>query len=601
MVNQATTSPTPQADFTSDSGTALSGLDSSLLQSQIADQILLNEATFGEVASLDELCFNPMDTLFQDIDFYRPLDLDFDDLGIPPLDFPNPTSWDPSRGYAAFQRSPWLCEAKQEKPTLPVKEELSHFTQDDHRLESWIHAPSFHPDATAPELVAAVISSGATFTAVPTIWQFGLAMQEIVRVKIFSGFEESNAHTRDLKALQAFMMCLDVGMWSGRRDKLLRQAAMFSALADSSVTLPLDSDPSEVVEEKWQQFITHESYKRLALHVFTHDVQTSIILQKNPLITFNELSFRLPASRDLWSAPTADAWRQLCLSKSKQSPSGPIPRVFEVMHNLGVLDELWQCIDVDLCYWILLHGFWGQIHAYRESIRFYATASTDEGMHCLWLKSQHQELYHGLCAFSSAITTADLQNHNANLSFILDLFLMVLHVSLSELQLFAGMAGEEEAHRAAAMLEHSWVNTAEARHAVWYAGQVFLRATRLSPANLDGFNAIAVYLASLTLWAYGTLRCATPHQTDGARRLFLAAGKSNFVLLNGEETRNTKAFLHLNKGMPALVTSEGAVEPLSNPPVALAIARRILRDNISVRSEPLLPLVESLDNLLRDL
>lgn len=108
-------------------------------------------------------------------------------------------------------------------------------------------------------------------------------------------FENSNVNTRDLKALQAFMLCLEVGMWSGFKRKIeisesfilplltvsasehgpdprwtltfgflkmLRRAGMFSASADSPSLLPLDSDSAEVLEAKWQKFISRESYKR---------------------------------------------------------------------------------------------------------------------------------------------------------------------------------------------------------------------------------------------------------------------------------------------------------------------------------------------------
>lgn len=399
------------------------------------------------------------------------------------------------------------------------------------------------------------------------------------------------------------------------------------------------------------------------IHLFTHDTQASVSLQKPPLISFNELGFSLPASRDLWRAPTAEAWRRIYMSK--KPPLQSIPRVAEVMHNLNLVDELQEHIDLELCYSVLLHGFWGQVNAYRETIRFYANANVhgNGGAHRLWLKSQHQELYHDLCAFSTIIHTtfypdAREHNHSVHLSLTLELFLMILHVSPDELQKFAGKSGEEEARRVTASLEQHWVNTPEARYAAWHAGQVFLNARRLPPASLRGFNAIAVYLASLTLWVYGLLTypfSSVPPTRDGGyvdngNMQLQQQGSNNppgghgtrpspdnnnnnntnqaYVLLDGDETRNTKAFLQFDRGIPALTTkihdplnnenpgsdpnnnnnnnnntdeATMAPEPLSNPAAVLFIAREILRDNFPVRSEPLPPLVESLGNLLRDL
>lgn len=396
---------------------------------------------------------------------------------------------------------------------------------------------------------------------------------------------------------------------------------------------------------------------RLIIHMFTHDAQSSISLQKNPLISYNELAFSLPASRDLWRAPTAEAWRHVYLSKKPLHQ--PIPRVSEAMHNPNIIDEYQEHIDVELCYSVLLHGFWGQVHAYRETTRFYANANAhgNGGAHRLWLKSQHQELYHDLCAFSTIIHTSYPnsrdQNHTVHLSLVLELFLMILHVSPDDIQKFAGKSGEEEARRAAVSLEEHWVNTPEARYAAWHAGQVLLNARRLPPASLRRFDAIAVYLASLTLWVYGLLTypSSSPAPPDGVLdddshlhrsqrhaqnnsgtgHGLLSPDNSNntnstnngdtpsnnnkaFVLLDGEESRNTKAFLQFDRGVPALTANttensgggggEGAataVEPLSNPAAVLAIARGIFRENFPVRSEPLPPLVESLGNLLREL
>lgn len=234
-----------------------------------ADQIQLSVSTgptafhMGSVGSLpvnpvsdDMAYFNPMHNLFQDIDLDMSWDLDFDAFPIPQLEVqvPSPQSSnarsstrnafrDASRGHAAFKRSPWLWEPKQEDyvrrdkegldideqslaqspvlgrlsdttrklrinsyqrdrifsmvlaqnkdptkvPSFPSLELLDYllqanFVRDEYLLNSWIHAPSFDPETTMPELLAAIVSNGATFISVPAIWQFGLAIQEVVRL-----------------------------------------------------------------------------------------------------------------------------------------------------------------------------------------------------------------------------------------------------------------------------------------------------------------------------------------------------------------------------------------------------------------------------------
>lgn len=404
---------------------------------------------------------------------------------------------------------------------------------------------------------------------------------------------------------------------------------------------------------------------RLVLHAFFHDVQTSISLQKNVLLSFTELRFCLPASRDLWKAPSAEAWCDIYLAKQHiVQLDRTTPRLTEAMHRLDLLDSFSEVIDLDLCHMAVLHGFWGQIAAYREGRKFYCPyESSMDGIYAAGnnsqrdsarrhlLGSQHQELYRDLSEFSTVIYTTR-KPPAANLAIIAELLMMILHVSIDDLQKFAGKAGEDEARRAAMAFEEDWAHTADARYAVWHAGQVLYNARRLPPTSLKGFCAMAVYFATLTLWMYGLLACSrSSHSYSGGAdqqqqqhhfhhrpslisesgavdpslsatpmSLSSSAAALSFVVLDGEETRDTRAFLQLNRGVPGLTVtrdlhhqqqqqqpeaggggSRVGVEALSNPGMALAVGRNLFRDNFPVSSEPLPPLVESLVNLLRDL
>lgn len=209
---------------------------------------------------------------------------------------------DASRGYAAFKQSPWLWEPElkdyvsREKQGLHLNEEAinnsaafeklvdkpsqrpklglatrdrlfamilgehkegtrvpsfpsldllnylvqAHFAHEEHQCDSFMHASTFNPDDTLTELLGSVIGSGATFISVPAIWQFGYAIQEIVRVRMerlvgchcsstavihepecanMNQFESKNSNTRNLRCLQAYMLELDVGIWSGFKRK----------------------------------------------------------------------------------------------------------------------------------------------------------------------------------------------------------------------------------------------------------------------------------------------------------------------------------------------------------------------------------------------
>lgn len=585
---------------------------------------------------------------------------------------------DVSRGHAAFKRSPWIFEPEmkdyvhrdtealalddeslhastalekfagniktrlqmpspmrdrlfamvlahnpspQRVPSFPSLELLNyllqaHFAQDERKCDALIHKASFDPATTIPELLAAVISSGATYISVPAIWQFGLALDEVTRLAIAGRFEGSNSTTRDLMTLQAMMLHLDVGQWSGFNRKMeiaesfvqpvltmLRRSGRTSFSSDSPSHTPSINDSAEALDLKWRQFIALESYKRLVIHMFFHDTQSSIGLCKNPLMSYNELCFTLPASRDLWKARSAEEWRNLYLTK-RPIPNGGIPRVAEVTQCMTILDDLEDRIDIELSCTALLHGFWGQIWSYRDAVKFHRSSGPNRrgaSTPPLWLKTQHQELYRDIAEFATQIQHS--RKPKPQLILLAELFMMILHVSPDDLQKFAGKNGEDEARRAAHSLEESWFSGSESRYAVWHAGQVFHWARKLAPTSLRGFNAIAVYFASLTLWAFGLASCT--YSTNGRQDEKAGNGSApDYVLVDGDESRETRAFLQLDRGVPGLTMygdPNAGVESLSNTGMILTISRNLLRDNFPVRNEPLPPIVESLAHLLQDL
>ncbi|CAN8100319.1 unnamed protein product [Discula destructiva] len=74
-------------------------------------------------------------------------------------------------------------------PSFPTLELLNylfqaHFVQDEQQLNSWIHASSLDVETAMPELLGAIISNGATFISIPAVWQFGLALHEVVRLAL---------------------------------------------------------------------------------------------------------------------------------------------------------------------------------------------------------------------------------------------------------------------------------------------------------------------------------------------------------------------------------------------------------------------------------
>jgi hypothetical protein len=134
----------------------------------------------------------------------------------------------------------------------------AHFTHDERQCDSFIHLPTFSAADALPELLGSVIMSGATFVSVPAIWQFGYAMHEALRQSlgrlVSSLYIPSLLNSQrdacadmstgssgqvmptleNLRCLQAVLLGLDIGVWSGFKRKTELAEGFFAPL----VTVP---------------------------------------------------------------------------------------------------------------------------------------------------------------------------------------------------------------------------------------------------------------------------------------------------------------------------------------------------------------------------
>ncbi|KAH7236117.1 hypothetical protein BKA59DRAFT_301611 [Fusarium tricinctum] len=498
-------------------------------------------------------------------------------------------------------------------PTFPSAELLSYmvetyFLGEYSKSEPFVHRASFNPTTTGPELVSAIVSSGATYISSPVMWQFGLALDELTAGVIGRRIESLNIASRDMMILQAFMVHLETAQWSGFNRQtetaegsapqfltLLRKSGRMSFSPDINAYIPNTGDPSELLDSKWRNFTMVESCKRLAIRAFLHDVQSSILLWKGPTLAYNELNFAPPAAGDLWKASSPQTWWESHLVKGTSQPRNT-PRLSDMRDCAALVAEQNTWMDIELCCKTALHGLWGQVWTYRDAVTSRHNASSDQPMSDvpLWAQSLCQELYSNLRKFLTQLQEA--QTFGVELSLLSEFLMMILHVPLDDVQRLAGRKGEEESRRAAQLLENTWLPVLESRYAAWHAGQVLRYAEECKPTTLRGFNSMVVYFASLTLWAYGLMsqRSASGHQGSG----------QDFVPLNGLETRELTMFLELGQGTPSLASPEGSrlqLEPISNHVAILSLARLIYRQNYPVTHEAMPPLVESLCRHLGDL
>jgi hypothetical protein len=410
---------------------------------------------------------------------------------------------------------------------------------------AWFHLPTLSPSNLRPELLASIIAAGAIATPDIHLRKLGFALHEASRAGLAQSFEDDNTSIRDFQHVQALLMSLEIGMWSGMSRKMeiaesflqplvtmLRRGGRFRRSIYKDIVPGIDDEGPDL-EDKWHSWVSQEKHLRLAYRAFEHDRQSSMSLLKPPLISYSEMQLPLPQSDALWHADTAQLWKQAYFSLTqgrgtRTSSAG----------NLLDLDSLCCHESASL---IHIYMIWGMIWEHRQ-MEAMVNRMPYLQTNSLVLSSRHQELTKYFENFRLTSSTAS----GPGVTLLVEAMLMHLNAPLDEIQLFAGIEGQEEARRVYSQLQ-IWAKSAHARQSLWHAGQILRAAKQFSKGLIRNFNAIAVYHAGLVFWGYSLLQQSLDDCDPG-----LPVSEGNVVRLDAHDDIETRRFVTLGRGTPAL-------------------------------------------------
>lgn len=500
-------------------------------------------------------------------------------------------------------------------PTIELLDDLmqSFFNQHCSQVDSWIHLASFSPNSQRPELLAAMVATGAVYTGIKALQKLGFAIRESVRLAIPKRCEMANSITRDLSILQALMLELEVGLWSGNRRKMeiaeshhqvlltmLRRAGKFQRSRTVSVR-PLPEDTGEVLHAKWLEWVEQESYKRLVFHAMLHDAHASMSLLVNPLVSYAELTLSLPEQHKLWAAENAEKWKALYIASLRGIPDR-LPSPVECIQDSTVLPSVQEFCDLQFSSLIILHGFWGMIWEYIQ-MNSIMKARAEQNTGSLIMTSRHKDLLQNLQHFRMSMEEWKCKPSDEAV-LILELLFLYLHMSLEDIQLFAGKEEKDEARRVFPSLVQ-WIGSEYSRQAVWHAGQVLRVAKAFPHSHLRDFYGIAVYHASLAFWAFGVISQANSIRNHSAGpTVEMNSPVTQEVRLDGNETVDVQRFIAFGRGHANIGdTDTPKIAALSDPEAVMNIMLETLTTNFmrDMQEEALPSLIENLVQLMRDL
>jgi hypothetical protein len=333
--------------------------------------------------------------------------------------------------------------------------------------DAWIHPYTFDSESSRSEFLTMLVAAGCICFGIPSVNRTGLVLQEIVRVSLNALSEQDNSATRELQYLQASMLWLDIGAFCGFRRKMeiaesnlqglvtaLRRTGRFDHVRYPTI-LPTAEDSDDDLNKKWRQWIELESYKRLVYHLFEHDIDLTIVNQRQPLLSYAEFTAPLPASKSLWLASTAEVWRSRMLSAVHRDSR---PSLRSILQDDGASLDLHPGVDAQIARSAYLHGLAAQIWEYSQQSMLLQDLSDPSSQ--LWSRSRQQKLYQHL-----QNAKINLENVNAITCVFHQFSQMFLFVNLETILHFAGKCGEEAAHRAYMALQ-PWSTSKDARTAI---------------------------------------------------------------------------------------------------------------------------------------
>ncbi|OQV03389.1 hypothetical protein CLAIMM_08438 [Cladophialophora immunda] len=453
-------------------------------------------------------------------------------------------------------------------PAVEVLDRLlkSYLTRQATTADSWIHVPTFNVGEVRLELLVACLAAAATMSSSRSVQKFGLALQEFLVLYLWLVSEKANTLTRDIHYLQAFAIQLEIGLWSGVRRKMemsesfsgilsnpLRAAGNFRFSNYPQPTVQV-GDEGEILETKWKQWVQKESFKKLVYHMHLYCSRMSLVTFGTSTISYAELSVPVPYSKELWVARSAADWKRVYLQAGGNNEPRPQSFINLLADPIALvsLSDLYDRYHIKLC---LLHAISDMISRHRQDRSIFAPIEkSGTRVSSFSDEVQHQRILHILKHIRLSYEDLEAQQ-TIELDLLFHLFSMHLFAPFDQMELAAGKEGPSEARRADPVLQQ-WIQTGDARQAVWHGSQV-LRATRmLAPEQFKHYYVVAAYHSGLCLWIYGMLS----QQSKSQNMQNITPGpesSSEDVILDQEESIKTQRWISHNRGRPAISSQSG--------------------------------------------
>ncbi|KIX06277.1 uncharacterized protein Z518_04252 [Rhinocladiella mackenziei CBS 650.93] len=416
-----------------------------------------------------------------------------------------------------------------------------------------LHKASFGP-RTHWISVLAVAAIGSTFTRTPYALDIREAFQEFLRRAVDQYADGTPDVSLDIPLAQARILNL-IGLVQSDRDQLRCLAPRYHAdlsrwcLESGVLQLPecgdvseadLDGQGIEDPRQYWQRWIRVESVRRVGYLTWMLDCCLGYMANVRPLCNMDDARTPLPCSESAWSASSPECWAE-ATQKLSETPS--LCAALEILYNKKTVDPAYSELSQTLLIHALYQRTWEVGTHIKQPLSEWVPTGKARGflntptkdnfwlplypLYANWRNSACDCLDVLHWQASSIVAKASGVEHGVILH--LHLARIILLTPFQEIQdLLFSLIGKVGNSSKASFYVHDgsyqprnsaklpqirkitwrWLREDQhkARLAMVHAGSVFWYVRRYSATSF--FEPVAVYLATLVLWTYGSYKSA---------------------------------------------------------------------------------------------
>jgi hypothetical protein len=407
-----------------------------------------------------------------------------------------------------------------------------------------IHRPTFGQNSHWT-VVLAVATVGSNFVRAPYSHELRDAFQEFLRRVVSDCSEESMVATLDIAFAQTRILNV-VSLVQAESEQIRRRVGRYHAdlsqwCLESGVLQLLQSDDNQRANnDSWQSWVSDESLRRIAYLSWLLDTSLAYLANVRPLCNMDDARTPMPCPATLWEAEDYSTWQAHMATHSQTSS---LCAALEDLYSKKNIDHGLS----DLCQILLVNALFQRTWEVGTHIKqplsewvptgkargFLNTPSKDDfwlplyPLYANWRNSACDCL--DAISWQAASVVAKASGVEHDLVLHLHLARIILLTPFQEIQdlLFSLIGRVDDSSRASFYVHDGsyqprnqaklpqirkitwrWLREDQhkARLAMVHAGSVLWHVRRYSSASI--YEPLAVYLASIVLWTYGSYKSA---------------------------------------------------------------------------------------------